>query len=230
MKIKINGIEVEVEQGTTILEAAKFLGLDIPTLCAYEGLTPFGGCRLCIVEIGKDKTKLVSSCTYKVEEELIVRTHSEKVIKTRKMLIELLLAMCPTSKVVQDLASKHNVKQVRFKIKNEQCILCGLCVRICEEQMMAKAIGFVNRGEKRKITTPFNEQSEVCRRCGACIYICPACQLRCLGPEQIEGNVCGSCVPLQPSCIESYEDFMCYMGETGSCGTCVKKESPVRRD
>ena len=200
-KITIDGIDFEAPEGWTILDAAKFLGLEIPTLCYREGLSAWGGCRLCIVEIGVgDKTKIVSSCTYPVEEGLIVRTNTKRVIEARKVILELLISQCPTSKVLQDMAAKMGLERVRFKPKWEDCIYCGLCVRICDEQMMAKAIGFVNRGNKLKITTPFDKVSEECRRCGACMYICPACTLRCEGskPEEV---LCGRCYndPTLPS-------------------------------
>ena len=133
MEMTLNGVKVQVEEGWTILDAAKFYGANIPTLCHYEGLSPYGSCRLCVVEKGKgDKSKLVVSCIHQVKEGLKVRTHSQRVIKTRKMLVELLVAKCPTSKVLQDLAAGLGVTKVRFKPKNEDCILCGLCVRMCE--------------------------------------------------------------------------------------------------
>ncbi|MHC4558373.1 MAG: 2Fe-2S iron-sulfur cluster-binding protein [Planctomycetota bacterium] len=150
--LKINGLEVSVDKGSTLLEAARFLGFPIPTLCYMEGLSPYGACRLCVVEIGEGaKAKLVSSCTYPAEEGLSVRTTSERVQKARRMVLELLLASCPQSKVIQDLASAHEIRQQRFKQEHEDCILCGLCVRMCEEQMMAKAIGFRGRGENRSM-------------------------------------------------------------------------------
>ena len=181
-KIKIDGITVDCPEYWTILDAAKFIGINIPTLCYHEGLSTWGGCRLCIVEIGKDKnTKLVSSCTFPVQEGLYIRTASKKIIKARKMILELLIAQNPTAKVLQDLASKIGLNKIRFKPKWETCIYCGLCIRMCEEQMMAKAIGFVNRGNKLKITTPFDKNSEDCQRCGGCMYICPACTIRCDG-------------------------------------------------
>jgi ferredoxin len=137
------------------------------------------------------------------------------------MLVELLLAKCPSSKTLQDLAAKMDVQKVRFPIKYEDCILCGLCVRMCEEQMMAKAIGFVSRGTDRKITTPFDIKSDECRTCGACLYICPVCQLRCQGPEA-PGAVCGACLNLTPTCLEHYDDAQCFMSEL-ACGTCVRE-------
>ena len=217
--LTINGLQVSVEDGMTILEAAQFLGFPIPTLCHMEGLSPYGACRLCVVEIGEEpRSRLVSSCTYPVEEGMIVRTASRRVVKARKMILELLLASCPQSKVIQDLASAHEVRQQRFKQEYEDCILCGLCVRMCEEQMMAKAIGFRGRGEKRSLGTPFDVKSDVCRLCGGCIYVCPACQLRCTYTEP-EKAICGGCANLHPPCVEKerFDDMMCYMKPCVAC-------------
>lgn len=220
----MNGLEVKAEEGATILETAKFYGLEIPTLCYNEGLSIFGGCRLCLVEIGEGKnTKLVSSCTYPAEEGLEVHTDTKRVLEARKMMIELMLSTAPGSKVIQDLASKFGVKQVRFKIRNEECIYCGLCVRMCAEQMDAKAIGFQNRGYRRKISTPFDMSSTECRLCGACMYICPACQLRCQGPDA-DTAVCNACLTMDPTCVDVHEELQCWMYDAGRCGTCVRPE------
>ncbi len=219
INLTINGLDVSVEEGTTILEASRFLGFPIPTLCHLEGLSSYGACRLCVVEIGeKPNSKLVSSCTYPVEEGLKVKTASLRVVKARKLIIELLLASCPQSKTIQDLASKHQVSQQRFKQEHEDCILCGLCVRMCEEQMMAKAIGFRGRGENCSIGTPFDIKSDVCRLCGACMYVCPTCQLRCTYNEP-EKAICGGCANLSPPCLEKeqFEDMMCYMEPCVAC-------------
>ncbi|MEW6747124.1 MAG: 2Fe-2S iron-sulfur cluster-binding protein [Planctomycetota bacterium] len=217
--LKINGLPVTVEEGTTILEAARFLGFPIPTLCHMEGLSPYGACRLCVVELGEGaKAKLVSSCTYPVQEGLAVRTASERVLRARKMVLELMLASCPQSKVIQDLASAHEVKQQRFRQEHEDCILCGLCVRMCEEQMMAKAIGFQGRGDHRRLGTPFEKRSEVCRLCGGCIYVCPACQLRCTYTEP-DKAICGGCANLSPPCVKKpqFHDMMCYLDPCVAC-------------
>jgi NADH dehydrogenase/NADH:ubiquinone oxidoreductase subunit G len=196
--LSINGLTASVEGGTTLLEAARFLGFPIPTLCHLEGLTPYGACRLCVVEIGEGpKAKLASSCTYPAEDGLKVRTASSRVVRARKMILELLLASCPQSKTIQDLASAHQIRRQRFRQENEDCILCGRCVRMCAEQMMAKAIGFRGRGERRSIGTPFDLSSEVCRLCGGCMYVCPACQLRCTYTEP-EKAICGGCANLSP--------------------------------
>lgn len=225
IQLTINGLPVQVEEGMTLLEAARFLGFPIPTLCHMEGLTPYGACRLCLVEIGQGpKAKLVSSCTYPAEEGLRVRTASSRVLRARRMMIELLLASCPQSKVIQDLASAHGVNQQRFKQEHEDCILCGLCARMCKEQMMAGAIGFYGRGDHRKLGAPFDHSSEVCRLCGGCIYVCPACQLRCTYTEP-DRAVCGGCQNLSPPCIEKekFDDMMCYMSPCVACEITTKK-------
>ncbi len=219
--LTINGLQATVDEGTTVLEAARFLGLPIPTLCHMEGLSPYGACRLCVVEIGEaPKAKIVSSCTYPAQEGLTVRTSSARVVRARKMVLELLLASCPQSKTIQDLASFHNVRQQRFRQEHDDCILCGLCVRMCEEQMMAKAIGFRGRGQTRSIGTPFDVRSEACRLCGGCMYVCPACQLRCTFTEP-DKAVCGGCANLSPPCVEmeSFDDMMCYMSPCVACET-----------
>ena len=217
--LTINGLDVSVEEGTTVLEAARFLGFPIPTLCHMDGLSPLGACRLCVVEIGEgSKAGLVSACTYPAAEGLKVRTASERVLRARRMVLELLLASCPQSKTIQDLAAAHGVRQQRFRQEHEDCILCGLCVRMCEEQMMAKAIGFRGRGQNRSIGTPFDVKSDVCRQCGGCMYVCPACQLRCTYTEP-EKAVCGACANLIPPCIEKdpFDDMMCYMDPCVAC-------------
>jgi len=224
INLTLNGLNVSVEEGTTLLEAANFYGFPIPTLCHKEGLTPYGACRLCVVEIGEGAgARLVSSCTYPAEEGLKVRTASERVIKARRMIIELLLASCPQSKTIQDIASQYNVRRQRFRQEYEDCILCGLCVRMCKEQMMANAIGFRGRGTNRSIGTPFDVRSDVCRLCGGCMYICPACELRCTYAEP-EKAICGACANLSPPCLEKeqFHDMMCYMSPCVACE--IKKD------
>ncbi len=217
--LKINGIDVSMDRGTTLLEAAQFLGLPIPTLCHMEGLTPYGACRLCVVEVGDGpNARLVTSCTYPVENGLKVRTSSQRVVRARKMIVELLLASCPQSKTIQDIAAELGVRQQRFRQEQEDCILCGRCVRMCSEQMMAGAIGFTGRGESRAIGTPFESSSEVCRLCGGCIYVCPACELRCTYSEP-DKAICGGCANLTPPCVDKpqFDDMMCYMQPCVAC-------------
>jgi len=219
VNLTINGLPVAVEQGATVLEAARFMGFPIPTLCHMEGLSPYGACRLCVVEIGVGpNAKLVSSCTYPAQAGLRVRTASSRVLRARRMILELLLASCPQSKVIQDLASAHGIRRQRFKQEHEDCILCGLCVRMCAEQMRAGAIGFRGRGQTLSIGAPFDAKSEACRLCGACLYVCPACQLRCTYSEP-ERAICGGCANLRPPCVEKapYDDMMCYLEPCAAC-------------
>ena len=217
--IVINGLPIQLEAGTTILEAAQFLGFPIPTLCHMEGLSPYGACRLCLVEVGEgDFSKLVTACTFPISEGLRVRTSSARVVKARKMVIELLLASCPESKTIQDLASAHDVRQQRFRQEHEDCILCGRCTRMCEEQMMAKAIGFRGRGQERSVGTPFDEASRQCRLCGGCQFVCPVCELRCTFTEP-DKAVCGGCANVAVPCVEKpqFDDLMCFMDPCIAC-------------
>jgi NADH dehydrogenase/NADH:ubiquinone oxidoreductase subunit G len=219
IELKINGLRATVERGTTLLEAARFLGIEIPTLCHMDGLEPHGACRLCVVEIGDEpKSRLVSACTYPAQDGLKVRTGSIRVMRARRLIIELLLASCPQSKIIQDLASAYDVRRQRFRQEHEDCILCGLCVRMCAEQMMANAIGFRGRGEHRSIGTPFDVPSKTCRLCGGCMYVCPACQLRCTYNEPDQA-ICGACANLSAPCLEKprSSDLMCYMTPCVAC-------------
>jgi bidirectional [NiFe] hydrogenase diaphorase subunit len=219
--LTIDGVKVQAEEGTALLEVAKFYGIDIPTLCYNDELTAYGACRLCTVEVDDGRrTRLVASCLYPVKDGIKVKTHSERVIKGRKMILELLIAKCPNSKTLQDLASQMGLEKIRFKMENEDCILCGLCVRMCAEQMGSGAIGFVGRGQKREVATPFRIVNEICRNCGACMYICPAVGVQCRGIKS-PGELCNSCLIITPQCIEKYGQVMCTQE---SCGVCIKKE------
>jgi len=225
-KVTINGIRVEVEPGSTVLEAAHFLGIPIPTLCHRDGLTPYGACRLCMVEVGTPpRSKLQSACTLATEEGLVVQTHSARVERARRLLLELYVATCPQSKTIQDLAARYGVRRVRLEPELEDCIQCGRCVRMCAEQMMAGAIGFAFRGARRKVMTPFALRSEVCRQCGACLYICPVCELRCQGPEATT-TLCNSCLNFSPVCLETYDHAMCFLQPCAAC----ELQGPFRKD
>jgi NADH dehydrogenase/NADH:ubiquinone oxidoreductase subunit G len=219
ISLSLNRLPVSVEPGTTLLEAARLMGIPVPTLCHLDGLSPAGACRLCLVEIGEGpRSRLVTACTYPAEEGLKVRTASARVLRARAMVLELLLASCPRSKTIQDLAAAHGIRRQRFRQEHEDCILCGRCVRMCREQMMAGAIGFRGRGDARSLGTPFDKASEVCRQCGGCLYVCPACQLRCTftTPEQA---VCGGCAALPAPCVGPgrSEDLHCYMDPCVAC-------------
>ena len=175
--LKINGIEVSAIEGTSILDVAKKIGLKIPTLCHHPAIVPFGACRVCIVEIidKRGRKKIVTSCNYPVFSGLVVETASEKTIRIRKLLLELLLARCPNAQTIKKLASEYGIEQSPFRITDseEDCILCGLCARVCEEKVGVSAINFANRGVKREVTAPFHTISDDCVGCGACAIVCP---------------------------------------------------------
>lgn len=174
IELTINGKKVQSEGGSTILQAALSNGIDIPTLCFHEDLTPYGVCRLCTVEIEEHgRKRLVASCLYPAKEGLKVETNATRVVNGRRMILGLLLARCPDSKILQEMAQEAGLQKTRFKQRNDDCILCGLCVRMCEEVMKSEFVGFIGRGRTREAVTPFRASSDFCLNCGACKYICP---------------------------------------------------------
>lgn len=188
VNLVIDGKKVQAEEGKTILEVAQSIGIEIPTLCYHKALTPYGACRLCVVEIIENGgSTCQASCQYKVQEGIEVRTNSERVLKGRKLMAELLLARCPESEEVKKIADGLGVKEIRIKKKNVDCVLCGLCVRMCHERMGAGAIEFINRGVDRDVRPPFETYSEICRICGACAFVCPT-GARALKLEEIAKN------------------------------------------
>jgi len=193
VELTIDGIKTTAFEGTMVLEAAKQMGIVIPTLCHYEGLSPYGACRVCIVEVVTgDRSALEASCALPVEQGQVVLTNSERVRKSRKIIMELLLASCPNSKTLQDMAANMGVNRVRFRIEDRECILCGLCVRFCKEQMQSGGIGFVGHGTSRRVATAFGVTPEECRSCGGCEWICPVCERACTADNLIDG-LCGGC-------------------------------------
>jgi bidirectional [NiFe] hydrogenase diaphorase subunit len=172
--LTINGRRVSAKEGQTILKVAEENNIYIPNLCQNEAVKPYGACRLCLVEITRrGRQRLVTSCLYEVEEGLEVNTNSERVVANRRMLMELLLARCPNNKEINDLARKLGVEKTEFQKDDEQCMLCALCVRVCQEVVGVSALSLVNRGVDRQMATPFYEPSTVCIGCGSCAYICP---------------------------------------------------------
>jgi len=172
--LQIDGRKVEAKEGMTILEAAQSVGISIPTLCHHEKLEPYGACRLCTVEIeARGRTNLVAACLYPVEQNLVVRTRSEKVDKTRKVLLELMLAHAPDAAELQDLAQEYKANKARFEKESSFCILCGLCVRYCAEVKKKNAVGFVDRGTRREIIFIPEIASKECWNCKECFPLCP---------------------------------------------------------
>ncbi len=172
--LTIDGKKVEVEEGSTVLEAAEKLGIHIPTLCYHKSLEPYGACRLCLVELASSRGSVIqASCVYPAQEGLVVKTDTERVLKNRRIMLELLLARCPDSVRLKEMAAEMGVGEPRFPKKNDDCILCGLCTRVCEERMGVGAISFANRGSERKVSAPYDKHSPICITCGACKVVCP---------------------------------------------------------
>lgn len=175
VEVIINEKKVEVEEGRKLIDAIEKAGFSVPTLCYHKALSPYGACRLCVVEVkvpGRAPT-LQASCSYLLHEGLEVLTDTDKVKTARRIVAELLLARCPDSDVIKTIAYAYGVEQPRISKKNDDCIYCGLCVRMCEERMGRSAIGFSGRGPRKKLEPPFGKDNEMCWTCGACNFICP---------------------------------------------------------
>ncbi|MCP4691689.1 MAG: 2Fe-2S iron-sulfur cluster binding domain-containing protein [Desulfobacterales bacterium] len=177
--LQIDGKEVKAKEGMTLLEAAQGAGIYIPTLCHHEKLEPFGGCRICIVEVDdRGWTKLVVSCVYPAAENLVVRTRSEKVDRIRKTILELLLAHAPDAPDLRELAQEYGADKDRFDKDPSFCIHCGLCVRYCAEVTKKNAIGFVDRGIRKEISFIPEVASKECNDCKECFPLCPTSYLQ----------------------------------------------------
>ena len=179
IKLQIDGKEITAKEGMTVLEAARSAGISIPTLCHHEKLEPFGGCRICIVEAESNSgTRLIVSCVYPVEENLVVRTRSEKVDRIRKNLLEMLLAHAPDSPQIQELAEEYGADRDSFEKEASFCVHCGLCVRYCAEVKQKNAVGFVDRGIRKEISFIPEIASKECNSCKECFELCPTSYLQ----------------------------------------------------
>ncbi len=199
MKIEVNNKILEANNGETILDVLNKNGIRVPTLCHMKNYFPSGACRMCVVE-HENSGKLITSCSYPCEEGMKIKTHSTRVVESRKTIVELLLSNHPddclycvrnNNCTLQDLAVEHNVTERRIKGKKnnfskdisspsitrdpDKCILCGRCVRVCEEVMAVSAIDYINRGSRTVIGTTFNKglNTSSCVNCGQCIMVCP---------------------------------------------------------
>jgi bidirectional [NiFe] hydrogenase diaphorase subunit len=172
----IDGQKVQAQEGWTILETARAHHIAIPTLCYHPAIYPWGSCRLCVVEIKQDGRALVTaSCLAKPTAGIEVLTNSERVLNVRRWVLEMLLAECPASQEIRDLAARHGVTVTRFAITDptEECLKCGRCVAICNEVVGVRALTFGSRGVKKKLETPYRVPNNMCIGCGCCVSVCP---------------------------------------------------------
>ncbi len=179
LSLQIDGTQVRATEGMTLLEAARGAGIPIPTLCHHPKLAPFGGCRLCLVEIERSgRTRLVVSCVYLAEADLIVRTRSAKIDRLRRTMLELLLAHAPDSPQLVELAAEYGADRSRFEQEASFCIHCGLCVRYCAEVKGAHAVGFIDRGIRKEISFLPALAAAECPSCQECFPLCPTSYLQ----------------------------------------------------
>ena len=179
ISLLIDGEDVTADHDMTVLDAARSAGIFVPTVCHHEKLEPFGGCRLCVVEASAGgRMTVVAACLHPVQEGLEVTTRSEQIDGIRKMLTEQLLAYAPESEVLQELAREYGADKDRFEKEPSFCILCGLCVRYCDEIKQKNAVGFVDRGASREISFIPDVARKECWDCKECFPLCPTSALQ----------------------------------------------------
>ncbi|MBU2446391.1 MAG: (2Fe-2S)-binding protein, partial [Bacteroidetes bacterium] len=235
--LKIDGKEVEVPEETTVLKAAEKAGVWIPTMCYNDLFEPYAVCRLCSVEVIKDKrSRIVTACNYPVADGIEVLTDSENIRWIRKLLMELMLSRWPNVKVVKEMAEKLNVEKSRFvSLERDEaedaCILCGQCVNVCRDVVKANVIGFSYRGIKREVVVPFDTHSDICIVCGACAHVCPTGHIKMVledykgkKPEFTLGPKTAIYVPTLQAVprIPVIDTDSCIHFKTDGCETCAK--------
>jgi bidirectional [NiFe] hydrogenase diaphorase subunit len=177
--LTIDNKTVKAREGMTIFEAAKGAGINIPTLCHHENLKPYTACRICMVEIEeRGRTNIDTACSRPVENNIVVRTKSENINMIRKTILELMLAHAPDAPVLLDLAKEYGADKDRFESEPSFCILCGLCVRYCNEVKKKNAIAFVDRGTNREISFIPEVALKECGQCKECFPLCPTSALQ----------------------------------------------------
>jgi heterodisulfide reductase subunit A len=236
--ITMNGRSAEVPRGTTILNAARQMGITIPTLCNYRGLTPYGACRVCLVEIETPRGgQLVASCSHPLDNDLVVHTDTDDVKAARQTVLELLLAQAPDSQELAKFAADLGVNATPFQPAAEgNCILCGLCTRVCNEMMGRGAINLFGRGTSREVRTAFDETTNQCQACGACVFVCPtgAIDLTTVTSRRTQPHLTGfdkylaarPCIDLaHPQAsprVPVIDQESCIHFRSGACGLCAK--------
>ncbi len=174
IRLTIDGNKIKVESGRTLLEAAREQGVHIPTLCYHEALAPFGGCRMCVVELETPRgPRVVAACTHPAEEDAEVNTDSDNVRRLRQVAAQLLLARAGHVSSIRTLAASVGVTSTPFTLPTDACVLCARCVRACSEIVGIGAISMAHRGSERTVSPPFRISSADCIECATCVFVCP---------------------------------------------------------
>ena len=220
--ITLDGMRIRALPGVPVLETALTYGTCIPHLCHVPNVAAFGACRLCIVEVVKNgRAKVTASCTLEAQEGLVVVTNSDKIRHLRRNVAEMLVAEAPNSRAIQDIAVRCGVETVRYPFRNENCVLCGRCVRVCGQSWHTKALGFVGRGKQRRVDFPFGVRPATCNMCLSCSDACPMTTIPCVGlMEPGNERLCGQCesqVALTP-----YGSGTCSRCELGKGFGCMR--------
>jgi bidirectional [NiFe] hydrogenase diaphorase subunit len=222
VNVNIDGATIHAVKGTSVLDTAVEYGICIPHLCHVPYLSDIGACRLCIVEhVVNGRSEITTSCTLNVEEGMVILTNTDKIRKLRRNLAELLVAQAPNSRAIQDIALRCGVTEVRYPFRNDDCVLCGRCVRVCAEVWQARAIGFVGRGKDRHVEYALGVRPDFCKQCGNCVQICPMTIPPCDGPMKPgEEYLCRKCESQLMDEIPGSCSW-CKLGEGFGCGRYV---------
>jgi NADH dehydrogenase/NADH:ubiquinone oxidoreductase subunit G len=221
VKINVDGAVIHAPRGASVLNAAIEYGICIPHLCHVPNLSDMGACRLCIVEnIVDGRSRITTSCTLNVEEGMVIVSNSPIIRDLRRNIAELLVAQAPNSRAIQDIAVRCGVKEVRYPFRNDDCVLCGRCVRVCNEVWKGKAIGFVGRGKDRRVESPFGVKPDTCKKCENCVQICPMTITPCGGPMKPgKERLCGNCESQMLLADETPGTCVwCELGKGFACG------------
>jgi predicted molibdopterin-dependent oxidoreductase YjgC len=177
--VNINGCEAEADASRPLLEAIREAGISIPTLCYHPALQPYGACRLCLVEAEWDgRKRMVAACSTPPAAGMRVWTGTEDALRARKLSMQLILARCSGVPGIWEFAAGLGVVDTPFEKKDEDCIQCGLCERVCRELVGRAVISYVGRGAAREVRSPFGKESDVCIGCEACVAVCPTGKVR----------------------------------------------------